>query len=438
MNKSKPHFFKRMKILWFSLSPCGSVRRFCDKRIIQGWMISLEDEIKKCEGVQLEVAFFSDRKEEAFVFEGVKYYPMYRNILDVRKGLNRIRERYVSQQQKDSKALFAMLDVVNQSQPDLIHIHGTEEAFGLIADYIDNIPIVFSIQGLIAPYAEKYFSGMPNKEIYKYESIKDKLKHISYRNEYKIFCYKATREIAYLQKARFVIGRTFWDEYITGLLNSHRRYYIVDEILRPPFYQVKWNRHHYTDGRYKIVSTISGGIYKGFETVLRTAFLLKQYSKLDFEWSIAGYNKDNKWVRIAERLTSIEAVDVNVVFKGRVDADDLSLLLSESDVYVHVSHIENSPNSVCEAMLVGMPVIASYAGGTGTLLENGEEGILVQDGDPYVYAGAIIELHNRFDLAKTFGERAFTRAMKRHNPQRIVSQLLGTYKEIEREFRKKG
>lgn len=35
------------KILWFSLSPCGSIRRSGELRVIQGWMISLEDEIKK-------------------------------------------------------------------------------------------------------------------------------------------------------------------------------------------------------------------------------------------------------------------------------------------------------------------------------------------------------------------------------------------------------
>lgn len=36
-----------MKVLWYSLSPCGSMRRDRVNRYIQGWMISLEDEIKK-------------------------------------------------------------------------------------------------------------------------------------------------------------------------------------------------------------------------------------------------------------------------------------------------------------------------------------------------------------------------------------------------------
>lgn len=42
---------------------------------------------------------------------------------------------------------------INDFKPDIIHVHGTENNFGLIREHIDsNIPIVCSIQGLINPY----------------------------------------------------------------------------------------------------------------------------------------------------------------------------------------------------------------------------------------------------------------------------------------------
>ena len=62
-------------ILWFSLSPCGSLRRNGAKKVIQGWMISLEDELKKCRDIDLHVAFFSDTENSSFEFEGVTYHP---------------------------------------------------------------------------------------------------------------------------------------------------------------------------------------------------------------------------------------------------------------------------------------------------------------------------------------------------------------------------
>lgn len=132
-----------MKILWFSLSPCGSIRRSNVKHVIQGWMISLEDVLKQRHDIQLEVAFISNSREDSFDFDGVKYYPICGNVLNANNGINRIRERFLSQKIRDNKVLTLMLNVVRQSQPDIIHIHGTEGVFGLIAEHIADIPIVF-------------------------------------------------------------------------------------------------------------------------------------------------------------------------------------------------------------------------------------------------------------------------------------------------------
>lgn len=422
-----------MRVLWFSLSPCGSLRRNQEQRVIQGWMISLEDEVKKYPDIELSVAFFSETESEPYDFDGVRYYPMY--LPKASSKIGRVIERYKSIKSVDKKMLPVMLDVVREVNPDIIHVHGTEERFGLIQNSVTNIPIVFSIQGLIAPYKEKYFTGLPNKEIYHYESFIDKLIKMSYRDGYKSFQFRAKREVAYLNKAKYIFGRTYWDETITGMLNSDRKYYVVDEILRSPFYQAQWSKASFSDELFRIVSTISGGIYKGYETVLKTAALLKQNTNLKFEWIIVGYDKQTKWVQIAERYTNIKSSDVNVKLMGRLDAEHLVSTLKNADVYVHVSHIENSPNSVCEAMLLGMPVIASYAGGTGSMLKNEKEGILLQDGDPYVYAGTIMDMYAHFDKAKLYGENARQRALVRHDPVRIGKQLMRAYEDILSDFK---
>ena len=389
---------KPMKILWFSLSPCGSVRRNNTQRVIQGWMISLEDALKKEENIQLEVAFFSDKKEIPFVFDDVKYYPMYRNIFDTSKGVNRIRERLVPQYKKDAKVLPLMLDVVNRSKPDIIHIHGTE---------------------------------------LKYESIYDKLRNVSVKNEFELFYYKAKRELSYLKSTNYILGRTFWDRYITEAINPNCKYFVVNEILREPFYLKKWNKECFSRDKLKIISIISGGIYKGFETVLRTANILKNYSKLDYEWFIVGYDEKTKWVKIASQITKLDYKKLNIRLLGRIDADKLSDYLINTDIYCHVSHIENSPNSVCEAMIIGMPVIASFAGGTASLVENGNNGILVQDGDPFVYAGAICNLYHNFELAKLYGQKARIDALNRHNKDRIKNELITAYHAILCDFQTK-
>jgi glycosyltransferase involved in cell wall biosynthesis len=101
-----------------------------------------------------------------------------------------------------------------------------------------------------------------------------------------------------------------------------------------------------------------------------------------------------------------------------------------ADLFVHSSHIDNSPNSVCEAMLMGMPVIASYAGGTPSLITDKKEGLLVQDGDPYALAGAILELARDKDYAYTLGCNARIRAMQRNDPSRIVNDVMRIYSSV--------
>jgi glycosyltransferase involved in cell wall biosynthesis len=95
-----------------------------------------------------------------------------------------------------------------------------------------------------------------------------------------------------------------------------------------------------------------------------------------------------------------------------------------------VSHIDNSPNSLAEAMILGMPCIASFVGGTGSMIKDGEEGVLVQNGDPWVLAGAIIELFNNKENATLMGANARKTALKRHDKRRIVSDLVKSYQEI--------
>lgn len=422
-----------LNILWFSLSPCGSMRRNGSNRVIQGWMISLEDEIKKNKEIDLHVAYFSYTESESFNFDGVTYHPMYQP--NAKTMIGRVLDRYKSLASEDEKMLPAMLNVVKFVHPDLIHIHGTEERFGMIQDYVKDIPIVFSIQGIVSPYKEKYFSGFSKDFIKKHEGLFEKLRGLSELKFYKDFEIRVQREKKYLQKARYIIGRTFWDKTVTGLFNSQRLYFIGDEILRSDFYQFVWNKERWNES-LTLVSTISPGPYKGIETLLKTAFILKQNAKIPFTWKVIGLSKADKWLNMAVKLTGIKPSSCNVELCGRLNSEEMAPLMKDCDIYCHVSHIENSPNSVCEAMLLGMPVIATYAGGTPSMIVHMKEGMLVQDGEPYSLAATIYWLYGNFSEAQTMGKNARMRASVRHNAQRIGNELIKNYSNIIEDFNK--
>ena len=50
-------------------------------------------------------------------------------------------------------------------------------------------------------------------------------------------------------------------------------------------------------------------------------------------------------------------------------------LFANSHIF-HSSYIENSPNSVGEAQMVGVPVVASRVGGTDSMVEHGKTGFM--------------------------------------------------------------
>lgn len=419
-----------MKILWLTNSPCSSVERHGGKTILGGWLTSLEKEVIRHNDIQLSIAYLSNGEEDPFVHNGVEYYPIFVGVTSRFKRLRTIIQSRQSIGKKERNSIPRIIDVVNNVKPDIIHVHGTEELWGRISEYITNIPIVYSIQGLIAPYTEKLYAGIKRQIAKKYDEVIDHLLCSDTDSLYRSFVYRAEREIRYLQKADYIFGRTFWDNNCTLALNPRRKYYVVNEILRDAFFHKNWIFKPYDNRKIKIVSTISGGIYKGMETALHAAHVLHTYSKIDFEWHIVGYTENSKWCKMAQSEKQLNIKDYPFVFHGRLDAEQLSNILLVSDIYVQVSHIENSPNSVGEAMLVGMPVIASFAGGTSSILRNGVDGILVQDGDPYVLAGSIVDLLNHPDLAVRYSENAKEIARQRYCPENVYKALLEGYCQI--------
>jgi Glycosyltransferase len=240
----------------------------------------------------------------------------------------------------------------------------------------------------------------------------------------------------YLSKAKYIFGRTVFDKNCTLALNPHRKYFVVNEVMRNEFYSKHWKGSFSSNDTLRFVSVISGMLYKGLETIIKTSYILKTYSHIDFQWDIVGVSTSDKFVKMSEMEAGKLSSDYNVNYLGKINAEHLSELLCLHDVYIHPSHIENSPNSVCEAMLVGLPVIATNVGGTSSMIENGKEGTLVQDGDPYVLAGAIVDLLNNPKRAYEYANNARQTAVVRHNQESIINELLHGYHEILKDYGK--
>lgn len=315
-----------------------------------------------------------------------------------------------------------LLQVVEDFHPDIIHVFGSENIFGLIANHT-KIPVVLHIQGVLNPCLNAFLPPFYSWRDYVFRG--KTIKSI-YRNMYekKVWQRNAVIERRILKSVRYYMGRTGWDKRVIGVENQDAHYFHCDEILRDAFYCL-------TDSAREIpnkaifVTTISDQLYKGLDAVLKTAKLLKSIG-LEFEWHVYGWSSP----RAAESLAKCKSHDVNIRFMGVATAEELGVALLRSTAYVHLSYIDNSPNSVCEAQILGVPVIASNVGGIPSLIKDGKTGYLVPANDPWQTAYLMRLLACDKQKNTELGINAKTIALIRHDKSTIKGSVLEVYRYI--------
>jgi glycosyltransferase involved in cell wall biosynthesis len=416
-----------MKVLWFSNTPASGENYLGDKVIRGGWLKSLDKELKH--HLDLHVAFNYPKFSNDFEFEQVHYYPIC-----FKNWRFALLKSILSIPQNENERLKIYLDVINKVKPDLIHIHGSESTY-INIQHLTNVPIVLSIQGNNNGYVRKYTSSLSLKELsfipYNLKKgLKWNLMLKSLKKEYYSILKNTKIERSNFFNIKNIIGRTDWDRRLSNVLAPKSVYFHNDEILRDIFYKSVWVPPAFSIGDKLIIHTTGGvNTYKGIFTICEAVNELNLLN-VNFEWNIFGVNPDDLIIELLKRKLKNLFPKKNIYFQGNASEIELSNSLLRSHIFVQSSHIENSPNSLCEAMILGMPCIATFAGGTSSLLTDKNDGILIQDGDPFSMAGAILELRNNYDLAIKYGKSSRNRALLRHDKSKIVNDLLNIYSGI--------
>lgn len=121
------------------------------------------------------------------------------------------------------------------------------------------------------------------------------------------------------------------------------------------------------------------------------------------------------YMQIAERL----GISGAVKFEGfRSDVHDC---IAECDLYLMTSDFEGMPNSLLEAMAMGMPCISTDcpAGGPASLIEDGVNGLLCRVGDERGIAHAVSRLIDVEDLRKSLAAGAL-RLREHYSVENVV------------------
>ncbi len=391
-----------------------------------GWISSMQYELAKCDDIKLGIAFCRNGEPAKVEQDGVFYYPIPHHtkskkdkIIDLFKLNDTTRDEvlwpYYEQKFKE---------VIEDFKPDVIHIFGSELYHGLAARVAGNIPMVLHIQGLLSLYIYILLPpGFSRREyIMSGKGLKGKFHHLQYLAYWKRSVY---REKAILNTVFNVIGRTDWDRQAMAVLNPKAKYYYGGEILRDVFYEA---RERQFPNVPTITTTISFPTYKGYDVILKVAYILKNELHLDFQWNVYG-NIDPEFM---EKHIGLRHQDLNINLCGVASAKTLRDALLSSTMYFHSSYIENSPNSVGEAQMVGVPVVASRVGGTDSMVEHGKTGFLYPVTDPYMAAYCIKRLIDNKEENIAIGKKAREIALVRHDKRQIVEELLDVYEQIKK------
>lgn len=433
-----------MKILWL----CNMMLPFIAKSLKQnymvkeGWLSGLADKMIENQDdnrITLAICFpvseqmnFAQEDDSVFLkgkTQGITYYGF--------------REDTVHPENYDATIEDSLKAILADYEPDIVHIFGTEfpHTLAMTKAFARPQRTLIGIQGLCSEIAKVYMADLP-LAVRNKKTFRDWLKKDSLAEQQQKFVMRGKNEIEALKLTGHVTGRTDFDKDVTKKLAPQATYHFMNETLRENFYRDEWNIDKIE--RYSIFLSQGNYPIKGLHYVLEMLpELIKEYPQtmvyvagdvitadqtLKDKIKISGYGK------YLLELIKKKGLEKHVKFVGSLHADKMAARYLKTHVFLNPSAIENSPNSVGEAMLLGVPVVASNVGGVHNLVTHGQDGILYTKGKQKEMLAAILRIFADDKLALSLSTHAREHAKETHDAEKNYRRLVEIYHEINHSF----
>lgn len=427
-----------MRVLWICniMLPmiAEALGRDCSNK--EGWITGLMDALLEADcGMELGVAFPVAPGEKLLQGQvrGVHYFGF--------------RENTEKPEIYDPAIEQDMQWILQEFKPQLLHCFGTEYPHTLAAVRIYGRPerTLIGIQGLCSVYADAYMANIPCR-LQVSATFRDRVRKDTLKQQQEKFRMRGQWEQEAVKLAGHVAGRTEWDRYWTAKWNPEAQYHILQETLRLCFYQGKWEYENCS----KHTLFVSQGDYpiKGLHYLLEAMpEIMSKYP--DTHVYVAGNCvlrsgwtaplKISAYGKYLERLIRDYQLTEHVTFVGRQSGEQMKQYYLNSNAYVCPSSIENSPNSLGEAMLLGVPVITADVGGIPSMV-SAEEGWLYsgfcreEPGEREAIsrrlADQVLEVFEQESQVTERTMKARTHAEMTHNRKNNLQQLICLYREL--------
>ena len=412
-----------MKILWITniLFPYPAIRLNLDPPVVGGWLYTSATALLQLQSdMQLAIAtVYNGLELKKYESDNITYY-----ILPL-KGDN---TKYNKTLEKHWKF------IADDFKPEIAHIHGTEFAHGLaFINACPDITTVVSIQGLVSVISKYYYSGIKISEIIKNITLRDIIRGDSIIQQKRKLYKRGLIETEILKKISDVIGRTSWDKSHALAINPKLKYHFCNETLREEFYHHIWNYNNCEKhtifvsqawypikGLHKLLDAMPLILRKFPDTKIYVAGAdITKANNFSDKIRLSGYGKYIKSLICKYNLSG------KVIFTGPLNEKEMCQQYLKANVFVCPSSIENSPNSLGEAQMLGVPCVASYVGGVMDMMQGSEE-FLYRFEETEMLAEKVCNVFEKKDSQKDLKEQA----LNRHNYKLNTNSLIGIYRSI--------
>lgn len=193
---------------------------------------------------------------------------------------------------------------------------------------------------------------------------------------------------------------------------------VIVQGVRDDFYALKSN--YKIKQPVKLLFTGGFGFRKGGEYLLQALQML-QSENFDFEMHIVG--------SFHEAKDLIEEYPIkNIFYHGFIPQDSLKEYLGSCDIYVFPSLSEGCASSGMEALMAGLPVIATYE--SGFPITHNQEGIIIPSENAFELAEAIKNLTTNNLLREKLGKNAAKLIKENYSWEKYANSLTELYTEM--------
>lgn len=419
-----------MKILWLVniILPELAVHLGGKPSVFGGWLTGAMKAVRES-GNELVICTTAENAEikGKYSVNGIDYYICERTNVD------------------SMRSCFA--EILKAENPDVVHIYGTEFEHSLaMTQASDKEKTVVTVQGPLVYYKDNVYAGLPENVCR--DNLLHKLLRMVHKGGQSIELQKqrydrlAIDEERILKSVKYINGGSEWGNAVARSVNPECTAFGCGLILRDSFYcDEMWSAD--TCEKHSII-TLHNYPIKGFHKFLEALKIVankypdtkvyvvanrvpyRHYSGLKAAMMDAA--PDYNW--LLQKIIEENELQNNIEYLGYLTETQIKDAMLKSNVFVSASSIENQSTTLGEAMILGVPSVASCVGAIQEMIDDGVDGFMYPFHEPYILANQIIRIFENEELAKQFSVKGHEHAARTYNREENCRKLLEMYETI--------